>query len=103
MKEQSPKTTGDKLDEILFYLKRMEHRDRIRMWGGTARSIVGLIPLLITLWLFWYLYAHGGDFMNQIIERAASQAAAITGQSQGAILKQLEQNGLMQQLQQFLK
>lgn len=103
MKEPPPKTTGDKLDDILFYLKRMEYRDRVRMWGGIFHSFLGLIPLAITIWLLWYFYAHGGDFINQIIEQAARQAAAITGQSQGAIMKQLQENGVIQQLQQFLK
>ena len=91
MKEQPPKNTGNKLDEILFYLKRIDHRDRIRMWGSYVHSFLGFIPLAITIWFLWYLYAHGGNLMNQIIERAAQQAAAITGQSQGTIIKQLQQ------------
>jgi len=91
MNEQPHKTTGDKLDQILFYLKRMEQRDRLRMWGSYVRSCIGLIPLAITIWLLWYLYAHGGSLINQIIEQAARQAAAITGQNQEAIIRQLQQ------------
>lgn len=85
-------TTNDRLDEIILHLKRMDRRDRLRMWGGTIRSIIALIPLIIFLWGAWYFYNHTEEVMKAVMNQAASSAADYTkSNGQGMFDKLLQQ------------
>jgi len=76
----------EKLDEIIVHLKKMDARDRVRMWGGFIRSIISLVPLIIFVWSTWYLIQHGPELMKQIADTAASSAAEYTkSQGQGVV------------------
>ena len=67
-------TAEERLDEIALYLHRIDRRDRIRTIGGTIRSIIALIPLLLFLFSAWYIYANGTSLLQMITEEAAKQA-----------------------------
>jgi hypothetical protein len=75
-----------KLDEIIVHLKKMDARDRIRLWGGFIRGMISIIPLAIFLWSTWYFIQHGPELMKQFADTAASSAAEYTkGQGQGIV------------------
>ena len=85
-------TTDEKLDEIILHLKRMDKRDRMRMWGSTLHTIITLIPLVLLVVSSWYFLTHWQDVMKQVTSMAPSSAAEYTkNQSQGffdSIMKQ---------------
>lgn len=88
-KEKAPLTTDQKMDLIVKHLERLDKRDRLRMIGGTIRSIIGLIPLLLLLGSIWYLYQHGDQFMKDLLKKSAKDAAG--------------QNTLMQVYNEYMK
>lgn len=71
----------EKVDVIIAHLERLDRRDRLRMWGGTVRSVIALIPMLFFLWSAWYLYAHGTEIFDLMLQQSARSAATSTGQS----------------------
>lgn len=81
-------TLDDKLDLIVLYLHRMDRRDRLRTIGGFFRGVLGLIPLALLIWSFWYFAIHGQEFMQEITREAVRQSAEY---SQGSLMEQLEQ------------
>jgi len=88
--EPSKPTTDDKLDIIIGFLRRMDKRDRLRMWGGFFKGMLALIPLIIMLASIWYVFAHGDELLQKITQQAAREAATITGESTEGIMKQIE-------------
>ena len=68
---KKPASTNDKLDVIIDYLHRMERRDRIRLTGGTLRSLIALIPIIIVVGSTWYFYLHSNEILTQIIEQSS--------------------------------
>ena len=68
----------DKLEDILQCLERMDRRDRMRTIGGTIRSLLHLIPLLLILWSTWYFYEHSDEVLRTISGVAAEQASKVT-------------------------
>lgn len=71
-----------KLDLIEQHLRRMDNRDRIRMYGSFIRSLISLIPIVILVWSTWYFVNHSAEIMKQIAESSA-QAAAAAAKSSG--------------------
>ncbi len=84
---ETPDTSVEaQLGEILEHLRRMDARDKLRMWGGFFRSIIALIPIILLVWSAWYFAQHGTEIMKTIADTAASSAAKYTqSQSQGVI------------------
>ncbi len=68
----------EKLDEILVHLRKMDKRDRSRMFGGYLKTIVSLISIGTLLWSVWYFAVHGQELMKGIAGVAASAAADAT-------------------------
>jgi hypothetical protein len=96
---KAPQTTvEEKLEEMLVHMRKMDKRDRVRLWGGFVRSIISLIPLVLFLWSGWYFIQHGPELMKQVADVAASSAAKYT-QEQGAGVaeKIMERYGIPQQ------
>jgi succinate dehydrogenase/fumarate reductase cytochrome b subunit len=78
-----PMTTEQKIDEVVEILRQMNHRDRLRMWGSTFHSILGLIPIIIFIGSAWYVYNFGDELLQQIAAEAAKQASNVaTGNAQ---------------------
>lgn len=75
-----PETTADQLEKILEHLDRMDRRDRLRMWAGFFRGIIGLIPIAVLLVSTWYCYVYGA----QILEFVINQATSATVKNMGA-------------------
>lgn len=93
-----PSTIETKLDEIIEHLRRIDKRDRLRMWGGFVRSMIAIIPLLFFLWSIWYFYEHGDDLMKQIANIAAQSAAEATkNQGQGFFDEMMQQYSVPKQ------
>lgn len=92
METQPPETDPllKKLDEINLHLKRMDQRDRLRMTGGIIRSIIGIVPLLISLWFAWYLYAHFDDLMRTLVREAAEQSMEATKSGSNSLLEEMK-------------
>lgn len=81
--DTKPQTTVDeKLEEILVHMRKMDKRDRLRLWGGFLRSMISLGSLIFFFWSGWYFIKHGPELMKQIADTAASSAAEYT-KSQG--------------------
>ena len=62
----SDKSTEELLEMILYYIRRMEKRDKWRTIGGTIRSLIALVPVLLVIWSGWYFYKHGDDVVKMI-------------------------------------
>lgn len=77
-----PLTSEQKMDEILFHLKRLDHRDAIRMWGSFVRGLLTVIPLLFLLGSLWYLYVNK-DVLIKNIGQAIGEQAGSAVQSKG--------------------
>lgn len=88
-----PKTTDAKLEEILLHLRRMDKRDRFRMWGAFARGIIGIVPILIFLYGAWFFYQNGEDFMQKMIDASAKQAAEVINSGAGGFIDQFRNFG----------
>lgn len=79
MPKTSPSTTvDDKLDAIIEELRKINKRERWRMVGGSLRSIIGLLPIIIMLAGAWYAFEYSDQILEKISAAAAKQAAAIT-------------------------
>ncbi len=90
-------TPEQKLDEIIEHLRRMESRDRLRMWGGFFRGLISIIPIILILWSTWYFIQHGADLMKMIADTAASSAAEYTKtQGQGMVDQLMKQYSIPQ-------
>ncbi|MBT3292734.1 hypothetical protein HN512_04450 [Candidatus Peregrinibacteria bacterium] len=79
----------EKMDEVIMYLKKIDRRDKVRMWGGLFRGIITIIPTLIFIWSMWYFYENGDDILRKVSTIAAEQATAITQQHGGDLLEKL--------------
>ena len=65
----------EKLDAVLWYLNKMNKRDKLRTWGGFVKSVIGLSPVIVLLWSVWYFSQHGAEFMKQLSDQAVRSAA----------------------------
>lgn len=77
MPRMSDKSTEELLEMILYYLQRMEKRDKWRTVGGTIRSIINLIPIVILIVSTWYLYAHGEEMIRLITKTMTQQMTSL--------------------------
>lgn len=62
---------------ILYYIQRMEKRDKWRTIGGTVRSIINFIPIALLLVSTWYLYYHGDDMIKLITKTMTEQMTTL--------------------------
>lgn len=102
MKKEMPKSTDGKLEEILLHLRRMDKRDRLRMWGSFFRGLIGVLPILLFLYGAWYFYQNGEDVMQKMIQESAKQAAEVMKTSAGGFLNtgsSVNTDELMKQMQ----
>ena len=86
MPDKTTPSVTEQLDEVIAILDRMNRRDRMRMIGGTIRSILTLIPLVLVLWSAWYFSQHSAELMKMIADQAAKSAAAYTQKQSGGML-----------------
>lgn len=91
MSPQTPTGVEAKLDEIIDHLRRMDKRDRARMWGSTVRSVIHLIPIIILLWSLWFAYAHWDELLKQFARTAAEQSAEVMKQGSSNIGSSLQE------------
>ncbi len=91
-------TIEEKLDAILHHVARMDRRDRWRTIGGLFRSIIGLLPIIATLYGLWYLYEHGDELLQQMTETITEQAASITQKGTESLLQSEQAEQLIEQL-----
>lgn len=90
-----PESDSDRLDQILFHLRRMDRRDRWRTVGGFFRSIITIIPVLLVIASAWYFYRYSDQILEKISAQAAQQAAKFAQPRDG--------DQLMQQMQKYLQ
>ena len=74
----TPAGVEAKLDEIIEHLRKLDERDKLRMWGGFFKGMIALIPVALLLWSAWYFVNHGAELMKMIANQAASSAAEYT-------------------------
>ncbi|MCB9808310.1 hypothetical protein H6770_03570 [Candidatus Peribacteria bacterium] len=77
-KKEIPTSTDAKLEEIIEHLRRMDKRDRMRMFGASIKGIISIIPVLVFLWGAWYMYQNGDAVLQKIAAEAAKQAAQVS-------------------------
>jgi len=75
------KPPEDELTQILTILQRMEKRDRWRTIGGFIRSVIGMIPIAIAIFLTWYTIKYGDQLLQKITTMAAQQAGKVAQQN----------------------
>jgi hypothetical protein len=88
---QLPSTSSveEKLDIIAEHLRRMDQRDKLRLWGGTVRSLIAIVPVLVFLWSIWYFANNADEIMKKIADEAASSAAKYSQQQGQGVLDEL--------------
>lgn len=69
MDQKPPRTTDDRLDEILRYLQKFDHREKRRQFWRGVGGIIRLIPIILTVYFAWYFYQHGAEIMNDIMQK----------------------------------
>lgn len=80
----------DRLDQINQHLKRLDERDKVRMTGSIVRSILAIVPFVISLWFAWYLYAHFDDLVRQVMRQAAEQTMEATKDGSNSFLEEMK-------------
>ncbi len=78
------------LKDILLHLERMDKRDKLRTWGGFVRSMIAMIPLILTVWGIWYFYANMDKILSDITEQAARKAAEYSKSSSEKFLEDIK-------------
>lgn len=76
MPRVTDKTTEELLEMILYYIQRMEKRDKWRTIGGTIRSLINLIPIILLILSTWYFYQHGDEFIKMITKSMTEQMSS---------------------------
>lgn len=87
---ETKQDVSEKLDVVIMYLQKMDKRDRIRTWGGFARGMISLIPMLFFIWSIWYFAAHGDEIIKKITDESAKAATRYTQDQSGELMKQLQ-------------
>ena len=91
----APSAADEKLDQVLYYLQRMDRRDKWRTIGGFFRTLISFIPVVVLLWSVWYVVEHGSELMTMIIKQTASATAEATkGSGQGMLDELMKQYAL---------
>ncbi|HCI03737.1 TPA: hypothetical protein DE059_02305 [Candidatus Peribacteria bacterium] len=90
MSKPMPKSTNDKLDEIIEHLRNIDKRDRLRTIGGFFKGLISLIPIIVLLGSIWWAFKYGDQLLEKIAQQAAKQAAIVTEQQGGEVMKQFE-------------
>lgn len=78
----------EKMDLILEYLHRIDRRERWKVIGGTIRSIIGLLPVLIVLWFAWYLQWHGKELLQTLSTSMAKNMSIFTENNTNRLLQE---------------
>ena len=68
----------------------MDKRDKLRTWGGFFKGLISIVPVAVLLGGIWYAYEYGDQLLEKIAAQAAKQAAIVTEQHGGKVLKQFE-------------
>jgi uncharacterized protein YybS (DUF2232 family) len=89
MPKELPTSVEAKLDEIIVHLRKLDERDRMRMWGGYLRSGISIVSILFVIVSSWYVIAHGAELMKMVAEQAATAAGEYTKQQGNSMLDQL--------------
>lgn len=69
----SDKSTEELLEMVLYYIQRMEKRDKWRTIGGTIRSLIMLIPVILLVGSSWYFYEHSDEVIKMITKSMTEQ------------------------------
>lgn len=70
-----PDAIQDRLDMILLYLHKMDKRDKWRTRGAFIKSLISLLPIIITVWAAWYFYMYGDILMKKLTTEVVRQSA----------------------------
>ncbi|MBI1812260.1 hypothetical protein HY285_01810 [Candidatus Peregrinibacteria bacterium] len=81
---------SERLDAVVYYLQRLDKRDKLRTIGGFFRALIMLIPTLLVLWSAVYFYQHGDEFLKKIASITTNQVSQFTQQHAGDFTKQLQ-------------
>ncbi len=81
-----PKTPEEKLNAILAYVEKQDHRERRRAFMGAFRQLLSLVSLGIFLYAGWYMYAHQDELLDTVLRKSTDYAlqAAEDRQATGA-------------------
>lgn len=82
-------SVDEKLDVIIRHLEALDRRDKLRTTGALIRAVIGLIPLVIFIYSFWYAINNAQELMTQISRAAATAAAEATQNSGKGMLDDL--------------
>ena len=63
---------------IVHYLEKMNHRDRLRMFGSFFKSIIMMLPVLVFLWSAWYFYVNGERLLRDIVSDVSRSTVQAT-------------------------
>ena len=90
MPDPTNKEMIDRLDEIALHLKHMDSRDRMRMIGGTIRSLINIGFLVFAIWSSWYLLYHLSDIIKTVSEETARATMQYGKAGSTDFLKQMQ-------------
>lgn len=78
------------MDLIVMYLHRMDRRDRLRTIGGTIRSMIAIIPVILFLLSAWYLYTNSTQLLESVSEASARAVLKMNPAANSDLMQQLE-------------
>lgn len=81
---------SERLDAVVYYLQRIDRRDRLRTIGGFFRALITIIPTLLVLWSALYFYQHGDEFLKKIASITTNQMSQFTQQHASDLAKQVQ-------------
>lgn len=82
-----PENDSERLDRVIYYLEKMDKRDRARAWGSFLKV---LIVWGVVIGSTWYALKYGPALIDQMTKKVLNQAAEQS---------QVEAQKLMEQLQ----
>ncbi len=91
MPDPTNKELLEKLDEISLHLQHLDSRDRMRMIGGTIRSMINVGFLVFAIWSSWYLLYHLGDIMQTVAQETAKATVQYGSSGSEDLLKQMQE------------
>lgn len=95
-------TNDEKLDMMVYYLRRMDHRDKLRTWGGFVQSLVRIGGMVFFVYITWWSIVNADVLIDKVASAAAKQAANIAGQSTSQVVNSMPDD-LTEQIQQMLQ
>ena len=90
MPDLANKDITDRLEQIELQIRHLDSRDRMRMIGGTIRSLINVGFLIFAIWTSWYLLTNMDEIIRTMATEAAKQSQQMMKGGSEDLLKQMQ-------------